>query len=136
MNLSGLADQILRRALRLMPVFGLATALAGCVTKSKADMQARMAYMAGRRDAYMEVQDQRSRGPSVSFLGPVTNHVVRWTPGLSLSQGILKSGYTGPQDPKTIVIHRNGENIQVDPKQLLAGQDVPLEIGDLVELQD
>ena len=126
----------IRRAFCLVPAFLAAGGLLGCVTKSKADLQARMAYLAGKRDAYMEIQDQRARGPTVTVLGPVTNHSVKWAPGLSLSQAILKAGYTGVHDPRNIVIHRNGQEVQVDPKQLLAGQDVPLEIGDLVDLQD
>ena len=110
--------------------------VSGCVTRSKADMQARMAYLAGKRDAYMEIQEQRARGPAVNVIGPVTDHIIKWIPGLSLSQAIVKAGYIGTQDPKEIVIHRNGQDIQVDPKQLLSGQVVPLEIGDLVELKD
>ena len=124
------------RAFRLILGCLAAGSISGCVSKSKADMQARMAYLAGKRDAYMEIQEQRNRGPTVNIVGPVTDHVIKWTPGLWLSQAILKAGYTGTQDPKSIVIHRNGQDIQVDPKQLLSGQDVPLEVGDMIELQD
>ena len=136
MNGVGTALKVSRLLFRLPPTVLVIGSLAGCITKSKADMQARMAYLAGKRDAYMEIQEQRARGPSVNFIGPVANHVVKWTPGLSLSQAIVKAGYTGAQDPKSIVIHRSGQDLQVDPKQLLAGQDVPLEIGDWIDLQD
>src|SRR3974390_2780852 len=104
MHGSGDLPAVLKHAARLAFVCALAGGVAGCVTKSQADLQARMAYLAGQREAYMQMQGQRSRGPVVSFLGPVTNHIVKWTPGLSLSQAILKAEYLSAQDPKIIVI--------------------------------
>ena len=136
MNGAGTAFGVLRLLGRLAPMVLVTAGIAGCVTKSKADRQARMAYLAGKRDAYLEIQEQRTRGPSVNFMGPVTTHGVKWTPGLTLSQAIVKAGYIGEQDPKRIVIRRKGQDLTVDPKQLLAGQDVPLEAGDLIDLQD
>jgi hypothetical protein len=113
-----------------------AFAVAGCVSKSKADLQARMAYLAGERDAYLQIQAQRARGPSVTVLGQVKNHIVKWTPGLSLSQAIVRAEYTAARDPSGILIHRAGQDIQINPKQLLSGTDVPLEPSDVVELRE
>ena len=43
--------------------------------------------------------------------------------------------YTGPRDPKEIVVTRQREEIRVNPKDLLHGGDVPLEPGDTVEIK-
>lgn len=110
--------------------------LAGCVTKSEADARARMAYIAGQQAAMMQMQAQQARGPSVTFVGPVRNPVVKWTEDLTLLQAILDAVYTAPGDPRNILIRRNGQEFQVTPRQLLNGQDVPLQNGDVIELQE
>jgi hypothetical protein len=113
--------------------------LNGCVSKSKADAQARMAFLAGQQQATMRMQQmqqpQQARGPSVTFTGPVQNFVVAWRVGLMLTQAIVGANYLGNGDPSAIVIHRSGQDIPIDPKQLLNGEDFPLQIGDVIELQ-
>src|SRR5262249_12866316 len=96
--------------------------------------QARAAYLAGQQSAFMQMQDKPKRELSVTFVGPVTTPNVKWLPGLMLSQGILNAGYTLTNDPKNIVIRRNGGEIHFDPKRLLAGEDISLESGDIIEL--
>jgi len=113
----------------------LAFLLGGCVSKSKADAQARLAYLAGQRDAMMQMQRQGHRGPVVAFIGPVNNPMVSWSEGMTLSQAIVKAVYNLPTDPTNIVIHRNGQDIPVNPGQLLSGQDVPLQPGDVIEIR-
>jgi hypothetical protein len=86
-------------ALRTLAFAALLAALTnGCVSKSAAAAQARMAYLAGQRDAFMQMQ-RSSGGPSVTFLGPVNNPAVKWSEGLTLSQGIVKAVYAGPRIP-------------------------------------
>jgi hypothetical protein len=119
---------------RLVFSLGLAALVSGCISKSKADAQARLAYLAGQRDAMMQMQRQGHRGPVVAFIGPVNNPVVPWQEGMTLSQAIVKAVYNLPTDPTGIVIHRNGQDIQVNPGQLLSGQDVPLQPGDVIEI--
>jgi hypothetical protein len=109
--------------------------LAGCVTKSKADAQARAAYLAGQQSAFMQMREQPKQELSVTFVGPFRNPSVKWLPGLTLSQAILSAGYNVTNDPRSILIRRNGGEIQFDPKRLLAGEDFPLEAGDVVVLQ-
>lgn len=122
-------------------VCAIAAGLNGCVTKARADMQARLAFMAGQQQAMMQQQQaQRQqmtvyRGPSVTFIGPVQNFVVPWRDGLTLAQAIVSAQYTGNGNPSAITIHRAGQDIAVDPKQLLNGEDFPLQVGDVVELQ-
>ena len=106
--------------------------LTGCVSKSKAEAQAQNAYLAGQRAALFQMQ-QAPREGSVTFIGPVTTPIVKWFDGLTLSQGILSAGYNVPNDPKAIYIRRNGQQIPIDPKRLLAGEDYPLLAGDVVE---
>ena len=110
--------------------------LTGCVTKAKAKEQAQAAFLAGQQQAMVRMQQQQlqqSRGAIVSFVGPITNPSIPWTSDLTLRQAIVEAGYTGT-DPGRIFIVRNGQAIQVDVKQLLAGQDQPLMPGDVVQL--
>jgi hypothetical protein len=111
----------------------VAATLGGCVTKSKAQAQARMAYLAGQRAGMMQMQ--QPRGPIVTFIGRVENPVVTWTASLGLSQGIVNAGYSSSDEPTKIVIHRSGQVIRIDPKDLLNGDDFPLEPGDVVEMR-
>ena len=115
--------------------FSVAFLISGCVSKSKADAQARLAYIAGQRDAMMQMQRQGHRGPVVNFIGPVNNPVVSWSEGLTLSKAIVQAVYNLPTDPTSIVIHRNDQEIPVNPAQLLAGQDVPIQPGDVIEIR-
>jgi hypothetical protein len=115
----------------LLPFVLLAT---GCVSKSKAEAQARMAYLAGQQAAYAQMQ-QQARNPSVTFVGPVQNPTVPWSEGLTLGRAIVTSVYSSPTDPANIVIRRHGQEILFDPKRLLRGEDFPLESGDIVELR-
>ena len=47
--------------LALVTVLGLASA--GCVSKSRAEAQSRIAYLAGQRDAYMQMHRHRATPP-------------------------------------------------------------------------
>jgi hypothetical protein len=114
----------------------LAVVFGGCVTKSKANAQARAAYLAGQQEALMRMQrsQPQSQGPIVTFNGDVRNPVVAWTEGLTLARAFLAAGYYGAGDPAQIYIVRNGMATRVDPSQLLAGVDILLRPGDMVRL--
>jgi hypothetical protein len=118
------------------------------VTKSKADAQARAAYLAGQRDAMARFQQQGQQGQAqspqaprpngtlnVTIYGDVQNPIVPWTPGLTLAAAILAAGYPDNANPTTISIVRNGIPTAVDPKALLSGADVPLQPGDLINIK-
>ena len=113
--------------------------LTGCVTKSEADARARIAFLEGQNQALMHMQGNTSPtqtpGLSVTFIGPVQNLVVPWRTGLTLSQAIVGAQYTGTGDPAGIVIHRNGQDIPINPKGLLKGEDFGLQVGDLIEIK-
>jgi hypothetical protein len=111
----------------------LALIVSGCTSESKAKEQARMAYLAGQQDALVRLHQQQV--PSVTIVGHVQSPMIPWTPDLTLSKAIVASGYLGLHDPTQIFIVRNGQAIPVEPKQLLSGEDVPLESGDMVQIK-
>jgi protein involved in polysaccharide export with SLBB domain len=106
--------------------------LVGCVTRTKARADAQAAFIAGQQQAMAGIQ--RTQGASVTIIGPVRNPIVPWTEDMTLAKAILAADYTGPTDPNDIVIMRNGRAIKVDPNQLLNGEDVPLQTGDVVQI--
>ena len=71
----------------------------------------------------------------VTIIGPVQNSFVPWVAGLTLTQAIATANYLNSTAPKWITITRNGESAQLQPSVLLNGTPVPLEPGDVVELQ-
>ena len=60
---------------------------------------------------------------------------VAWTNNLTLAAALVTANYTGRTDPSEILIIRNGRAIRVDPKQLLSGEDVPLQAGDVIQVR-
>ncbi len=105
--------------------------LTGCVTKSKANAQARASFLAGRQQA-MTTQMQ---GPLVQFVGDVKNHVVSWNEGLTLIHALLAAEYLGPGDPSQISLVREGQSTTINLQLLLRGQDVDLLPGDRIEIR-
>ncbi len=111
----------------------LALALAGCVTKATAKAQAQAAFLAGQQQA-LERMQQQSRGPSVSLVGPVGNPVIPWTEDLTLAKALLQANYQGTGSPSDIIIVRNGRAVRVDLNKFLGGEDVPLQSGDVIQI--
>jgi hypothetical protein len=106
-------------------------AATGCVTKSKADAQARAAYLAGQKTAYQSMGAQMM---NVVVLGSVEKHEVPWVEGLTLGQALAAANYTGLHDPENIILKRNSAEMPVDPKQLLNGKDIQLQPGDVISV--
>jgi len=71
----------------------------------------------------------------VVVIGPVQNPEVQWTEGLTLAQAILAANCTGHRNPKEIILTRQGETTWIDPKDLLRGNDVPLQPGDTITIR-
>jgi hypothetical protein len=110
----------------------LSLAVSGCVSKTKAQAEARAAYAAGQKDAYAHIAtDQRI---SIKIFGPVQNPEVPWVEGLTLAQAIATANYAARGNPQEILLLRRGENATIDPRDLLNGHDVPLEPGDTITL--
>jgi len=108
--------------------------MAGCVTKAKADAQARAAFLAGQQQTIGRLQQTQGRGPGVIINGPARNPFIPWVAGLTLAQAVVAADYLGP-DPETLVILRAGRAILCDPRKLLSGEDVALQPGDVVEFK-
>jgi magnesium-transporting ATPase (P-type) len=103
----------------------------GCASDSRTQQQ--RAYLAGQNAALQ--QQQALQNPSVIVVGSVQNATVPWVQGLTLAQAVATANYLGQNPPKTITIIRNGESATIDAKLLFQGAVVPLEAGDVVELQ-
>ncbi len=107
--------------------------LCGCVTRAKANADARAAYLAGQKDAFATIAATQRTG--IKIFGPVQNIEVPWVEGLTLAQAIATANYTAPGNPKEIILLRRGESATIDPRDLLNGHDVPLEPGDTITLR-
>ncbi len=106
--------------------------VSGCTTNSKAKAQTRAAFLAGQQQALM----QQQQGPVVIFVGQVKNRTVQWTEELTLAKALVAAEYQGFSDPRVIIIIRNGQQYQVNVKQLLKGrEDPPLEPCDTIQIQ-
>jgi hypothetical protein len=108
----------------------LALAATGCTSRSKARANAQNAFLAGQNAA---LRQQQAAG--VTMVGPVQNPQVPWVAGLTLAQAVAMANYIGAHEPKRIIITRQGESAALDAKVLFNGTDIPLEIGDVIELR-
>ncbi len=106
---------------------------AGCTSSSKAKAKAEAAFIAGQQQAW--TQFMQAHPNSVRVVGTVVHQpILEWTQTMTLSEAIVAAGYQGP-NPRSIVVYRNGQAIPVNPKSLLAGEDLPLQAGDTVEIR-
>ena len=113
----------------------LTLAAVGCISKSRADAEARAAFAAGQQQAMERMRQAQPQGPTVTFVGPVRNTLVPWSAELTLAKAIVAADYLGPKDPTEIIIRRGSEEIRLDPRKLLGGEDVSLLPRDIVELK-
>lgn len=112
----------------------------GCVSKSEARLRERNAFLEGQNATLQQQQAQSAaksaaESPGVTIVGAVQHPQVPWVTGLTLAQAITTANYVGTQEPKQIILTRNGESAAMDANVLLNGTDIPLEIGDTIELR-
>ncbi|HWD18922.1 MAG TPA: hypothetical protein VHB20_06555 [Verrucomicrobiae bacterium] len=113
----------------------MALILAGCESRRAARERAREAYVAGQQQAMAQQRLYQSQRPSVTVEGQVQQHLVPWTEGLTLARAIVAATYTGFMNPSSVRVLRNGQVVQNIPGvDLLRGQDMPLQPGDVVQL--
>jgi len=110
----------------------LLVALAGCTTHAPPRPPPGDAFRAGQQHALEQLY--QARFPVVTVLGPVRNPTLDWTAELTLARAIVAADYQGIRDPRGIRLHRGQQQWQIDPRQLLAGQDWPLQPGDRIEI--
>lgn len=111
----------------------LAPWLCGCVTEAQANARARAAYLAGQKSGFASVAGE---GKVVVVVGPVEHPNVPWVEGLTLAQAIATANYTGLHNPRHITISRQGEDIAVNPHDLLSGHTVLLQPGDTIKIRE
>jgi hypothetical protein len=113
----------------------LALAATGCTTKSTARLKEQNAFLAGQNLALQQQAQAAAQMSGVRIVGAVQNPNVPWVTGLTLAQAVATANYIGADAPTQIIIIRQGESATLDAKVLLDGTDVPLEVGDVVELR-
>ncbi len=114
-------------------ILALVLAATGCTTKSKSQLQAQRAYLAGQNAALR--QPQAMPIPSVTIIGAVQNPTVPWVVGLNLTQAIATANYLDSKEPEIIILTRQGQSATLPPNILFTGAVVPLEPGDVVEIR-
>ena len=108
----------------------------GCASESKAKLREKNAFLAGQNTILLQQQAQNAAAsPGVTIVGAVQHPQVPWVTGLTLAQAIATANYVGANDPKQIIITRNGESATLDASVLTSGADIPLELGDVIELR-
>jgi hypothetical protein len=122
--------------MKLFPVIlTLALAAAGCTTKSAARLKEQNAFLAGQNMALQQQAQAAAQAHGVTIIGPVQNPNVPWVAGLTLAQAVATAAYTGTDEPKQIILTRQGESAMLEANVLLNGPDIPLEVGDVIELR-
>jgi hypothetical protein len=121
----------------LFVILLLSLAATGCTTNSKAQMREQNAFLAGQNAVLRQQQTQAAPAPApgVTIIGPVQNPQVPWVVRLTLVQAVATANYLGPNEPRQIIITRQGESATLDARVLFNGTDIPLEIGDVIELR-
>ena len=119
----------------LSAILVLALAATGCTTKSTARLKAQNAFLAGQNMALQQQAQAAAQAHGVTIIGAVQNPNVPWVAGLTLAQAVATANYVGADEPKQIILTRQGESAALDPKVLFNGTNIPLEIGDVIELR-
>ena len=104
----------------------------GCTTRSQSRAAAENAYLKGQNEA---LRQQLAQYNGITIIGAVQNPQVPWVAGLTLAQAVATANYIGAQEPRAVVITRQGESAVLDANILTGGVAIPLEMGDVVELR-
>lgn len=114
----------------------IALCAAGCSSATKARLREQNAYLAGQNSILQQQQAQTAaQSPGVTIVGQVQHPQIPWITGLTLVQAISTANYVGADAPKQIILTRHGESAAMDADVVLKGSDIPLEIGDIIELR-
>ena len=119
----------------LSAILVLALAVTGCTTRSTARLKAQNAFLAGQNMALQQQAQAAAQAHGVTIVGAVQTPNVPWVAGLTLAQAVATANYVGADEPKQIILTRQGESAALDANVLFSGTDIPLEIGDVIELR-
>ena len=113
-------------------VFGILQIGSGCVSKRKARAAVHhQSEIIAKQQAWIE---RNQRPGQVMVYGDVKHHQVAWTEDLTLIGAILDAEWLNRNDPRRLVVIRNGERFEVDPDRLSIETDYFLEPGDRIEI--
>lgn len=120
-----------RTALVALTVALLWMGCAGPVPQ-QSEADARQQYLKGQEDAFDLMQ--RSGIPLVRVTGPVQRAVLLWKPDLGVGEAIVEAGYLKAETPSRILIQRIQGTIDISPARVLAGEFIPLQSGDILQI--
>jgi protein involved in polysaccharide export with SLBB domain len=111
----------------------IAISFCGCVSKSRAEKKAQEAFMLGQQTALRQIQN----APKViTVQGDVQNNIIPWTNDMTLAKAILAAKWRGLREPKFVTIIRGEESYKIKMSDFIAaGEDLPLEAGDVIILE-
>jgi len=119
-----------------MVPFAVGILASGCASSSLARLREQNAFLAGQNSVLQQQQAHAAaQSPGVTIVGSVQHPQVPWVTGLTLAQAITTANYLATDQPKQIILTRRGESAAMDADVLLNGKDIPLEIGDVIELR-
>jgi hypothetical protein len=116
----------------LLTLVGIMAMPVGCTTSARDPTEAQRHFMAGQEEAFAMIQ--RSGIRIVRIIGPVQRPVIEWQQDMTVAEVILAAGYLETSDPSQILIQRGAQFFEVDLTQLLAGESVPIEPGDVIRV--
>ena len=118
-------------------LFFLPTALllTGCRSQESTGTQTIMQQQAGIMSQQQEIIHKLSAEPFVTVIGDVRYSRVEWNEDLTLARAIVEAEYIGLRDPKVIILDRSGETLRIHPRNLLRGEDLYIEPGDVIEIR-
>jgi hypothetical protein len=105
--------------------------LCGCVSKARHRLEVREAFVAGQQQAMSQMRSTSTT--DVIVHGNVRNSMIPWKEDMTLIQAIGAAEYLDKQDPKVILLHRSGEVMRINPRELLGGHDIPVRAGDVID---
>lgn len=111
--------------------------LPGCTSRKAANRQAAVAYQMGLSGAQIRAQqaEDRQRRQVIALTGTVRLTEIPWFEGMGVAEALLQAEYTGLTNPFRVLIYR-AEKVEVlSVKALLAGEDIFLQPGDLLQVE-
>ncbi|MGC8829174.1 MAG: hypothetical protein ACP5MG_03210 [Verrucomicrobiia bacterium] len=106
-------------------------ALISCTTRSSAEKRAREAFIQGQMLAHTQSAQQ-----IVTVRGDVMNPTIPYTKDLTLAKALLAARWRGIREPSFITIIRGEESFKLRTRDFfVAGEDLPLEAGDIIVLE-
>mgnify|MGYP001171167289 FL=1 len=105
--------------------------MASCTTRSAANKKASETFMQGQIAAKSQSQQQ-----IITVKGDVMNSVIPYTKDMTLAKALIAARWSGIRDPKYITITRGEESYKIKASDFFtAGEDLPLEPGDVIILE-